>query len=475
MSDFPKALSYNLKRVSGWSKQKIKILPDNQTVKAGNTFRFRIVGNGLIDTRSIAIFAKASCESTSGNNVGLRLPRYGLNSLIKQLTVGVNSTPLCSIDNYNYLYNMLHDVEGADISQYAKRNTAGEIYDPTILVSSTDNSDASITVVNAVVNSTSHATNQWVCANNFLGWLGSLSTPIIDLSTIGDLIISVNLDNANVLWHTDASEAYSISGASYKLEEIFMTVDRCSFQSPFYYELLTSRLLEPEGLLIGYKDYYAVNFSSATKSSGVALNWTVNSASLDKVYVSYRHAEFDSIKPLVIEAGKTMLACLSDIPKVANDDGTVPTSDKLGDIFANSLSFMRAGAGFKTSQFLINNISVDPYPLSDIECFNKLLNYTGYTNYDAGAGYLHLGCVSLEHFKKYYFTDICDLTLASPNSPDFYVSGLNGSGTGINIRYDAKFSTNNTSTIYPIAFCENTSVMKINAGRVIQINPPVVE
>jgi hypothetical protein len=469
MSDFPKALSYNLKKISGWSKSRIQVLPDQQTVKAGNTFRFRIVGNGLVDTRSIAIYAKVSCEGT-GTSGYLRLPRFGLNSLIKQLTVAVNSTTLSSIDNYNYLYNMLHDVEGADISQYAKRNTAGENYDPTVSFSSAPDADNQyITVVNDVSTGGSHTTNKWCVANNFLGWLGSLSTPIIDLSTVGDLIISCTLDNANVLWH---SVGTAPTAHSYKLEEIYMTFDRCSFQSPFYYELLTSRLLEPEGLLIGYQDFYAVNFPTAQKSSGIALNWNVNASSLDKVYVSFRHNDYDTLKQLVMVEGSTLLGALaSPIKSGTNPDGT----DKLGDCFANSLAFVRSGASFTSSQFLINNISIDPYPLRDIEVFNKLQNYTGYTNYDAGAGYLHMGCLSLEHFKKYYFCDICDLTMSSPNSPDYYVSGLNGSGTGINIRYDAKFASTNTQSVYPIAFCQSTNVMKINAGRVIQINPPSVE
>jgi hypothetical protein len=92
--------------------------------------------------------------------------------------------------------------------------------------------------------------------------------------------------------------------------------------------------------------------------------------------------------------------------------------DNLGAAFANSLYFLRAGASHKGSKFAVNSIDIDPYQLTPLEVYNKVLLYIGFQNIDMGTAGLHPGCMSVYHWQKYYFADICDLTNIS-GKPNF--------------------------------------------------------
>lgn len=493
-SGFPRNLSYSIKRLdAGWSKTKVKILPDigsSGSVAQNGIIRFRLTGNSIYDFRTLCMFFKGSATKTGGNNV--HFPRYS-SSLIENISITANNTTLCSISQYNLLYNMLMDLEGSDISQTSKRDTAGERHDPSIAFDCTlsggANDNPIISYVSNVAQTTASDTNVLMCINNWLGMFGSLSTPCIDLSDLGDLYINIQLAPASCLFAagngSNAGTAVATderaTGAGYTLSDIFLTIDRCSFQDPLYYSLKTEKLLSPEGLKIAYYDYYTTQFSRQSKSStGISLNWNVNSASLDQVLVTLRHKNFDdaAVHPIIlhgandqlIDNNKTFRQIMAD-PSLVNDIGNLGNAayqDNLGDAFNNSLYFVRNGTGLRGSKFQINNIDIDSYNLTPLEVFNKVLQYTGLQNLDLGSAGLHGGCFGLVHYLKYYFVDMCDLTNISTDN-QFFISGLDGRGTGINITYNAQFDTV-TGQIAPVAFCRNTKVLTINAGRSIVID-----
>lgn len=494
-SGFPRNLAYSIKKLdAGFSKTKVKILPDigsSGSVSQNGIIRFRLTGNSIYDFRTLCMYFTGSATKTSGNNV--HFPRYSA-SLIENISITANNTTLCSINQYNLLYNMLMDLEGSDISQIAKRDTAGERHDPSVSFSCTlsngPNDNPAIVYASNVAGTTASDTDVLMCINNWLGLLGSMSTPCPDLSDLGDLYINIQLAPASCLFAagngTVAATAVTTDeralGASYSLKDIFLTIDRCSFQDPLYYSLKTEKLLSPEGLNIAYYDYYTTQFSRQNKSStGINLNWNVNSASLDQVLVTLRHKNFDDtqVHPLIIHGGndqlidnnKTFRQIMAD-PSLVNDVGTLGNSayqDNLGDAFNNSLYFVRNGLGLKGSKFQINNIDIDPYNLTPLEVYNKVLQYTGFQNLDLGSAGLHGGCMSYIHFLKYYFTDICDLTNITTDN-QFYISGLDGRGTGINITYNCQFDTV-VGQVAPVAFCRNTKVLNIHAGRQLVIDP----
>ena len=315
-SGFPKPLAYSyLKRLQGnFSKNTVKIIPDNQTAQPNNVIRFRVSGSGLYDFRSFAVYmtGTAKQDATNNENYKIHFPRYA-SSLVQDITITANNTTLFSCKEYNYLYNMIHDLEASDASQYCKRNCMGDNYDPSTsyMVSAAtgekDEDDTSknqiLAVRNNLLSSTPSDTSMPLCINNWL-FFNSLSVPVLDLSSIGDIYVVITFAPASVLWRsasTVATISTTLTNPTYTLSNIYATIDRIQFSDPLYYQMLTEKLLG-EGLSIGYHDYYFSSFSAIKKKSGVSLNWTINSACLDKVLLSFKHrlSTDGSVYPLVL-------------------------------------------------------------------------------------------------------------------------------------------------------------------------------
>lgn len=490
---YPKVLSYNLRRLQGsFSKNQVKVIPDNQSATPNSITRFRIVGNGLYDLRTVALHipkATASQTNTGANDPRIHFPRYS-SSLIENITITANNAAICSYQGYNYLYNMINDLEASDFSQLAKRNTAGENFDPTLAVSSAnDATNCALTVANRCLLATGSTTSLPLCINNWL-FFNSLSTPIVDLSTIGDLFITITWANSSVLWHSGNANtitaAQTISNPTYTLSDMFMTVSRCQFSDPLYYTMLTEKLLG-DGLSIGYHDWFYTSFSTvANRTNGVSLSWSVNSQSLDRILVSFKHSQANNVRPLImyganhstVAEAKTWAQVLADPVGSANQSASAIAGyniANLGDTFANSVFFLRNASSITGSKFNINSIDIDPWNLTPLEIFQKYLQHDGMSHLDAGGGYVNPACYSLEHFKKYFFVDSCSLDLIAPNDNYYWVSGLNGQGTSLVIQYNANFeTTGNTTSVQPVAYCRSTNILRIKAGRQLQVNPPIM-
>lgn len=504
-SGFPKPLAFNyLKRLQGnFSKNTVKIIPDNQTASPNNVIRFRVSGNGLYDFRSFAVYmtGTAKQDAVANENYKIHFPRYA-SSLVEDMVITANNTTLFSCKGYNYLYNMIHDLESSDYSQYCKRNCSGDNYDPSIAttISSTTETDGTVnqllssspTLLSIIPSDTKIP----LCINNWL-FFNSLSVPILDLSMLGDIYITITFAPASVLWRsasTVATISTTLTNPTYTLESIYATVDRIQFSDPTYYEMVAQKLLG-DGLYIGYHDYYFSSFSAGKKKSGITLNWTVNSQSLDRVLVSFKHknATDGNVYPLILSTAnqnaiysdtgvlqttyRTFPELIAHYSAFENDGaGTVIESklDNLGDFFNNSLYFVRSGANITNSKWSVNSVDIDTYSLPLIEIFNKYLKHDNFNNLDAGAGCIYAGCPSLYHFAKYFFVDSLDLTLQTGNDPNMWISGLNGAGSGLNLNYVATFDTNADATVTPVAWCRSTKVLKVGAGRQLQIDPPVV-
>lgn len=502
-SGFPKPLAHSyLKRLQGnFSKNTIKIIPDNQTAAPNNTIRFKISGSGLYDMRSFAVFLTGTCKQdvTTTDCYKIHFPKYA-SSLVQDIVVTCNSTTLFSCREYNYLYNMIHDLEASDYSQYCKRNCMGDNFDPSTsyMVSDTagekDEDDTSknqiLNVRNNLLSGTPHDTSMPLCINNWL-FFNSLSCPILDLSSLGDIYVVITFASAGVLWRSSSNAATAVTtltNPTYTLSNIYATIDRLSFSDPLYYQLLTEKLLG-DGLSIGYHDYYFNSFSQIKKKSGISLNWSVNSACLDKVLLTFKHklSTDGSVYPLVLNGAnansstttnyKTLPELLAAYVSYENDgSGTdvVSAMNSLGDYFNNSIYFMRSGANILSSRWSINSVDIDTYSLPPIELFNKYLKHDNFANLDAGAGCVNASCPSLYHFLKYFFVDSLDLTLQTGNDPNMWVSGLNGMGQSVNISYNATFETTADATVTPVAWARSTRILKVSAGRQLQLDPPVV-
>ena len=484
---YPKNLAYNLKELlGGFNKQKVKVLGDLQTTSASGVVRFKLPANAIVDLRSLVLYFTGSTAGTGSTTSYIHFPRYS-SSLLQKITISANNITLCSINEYGLLYNALMDMEGADSSQYSKR--IGEVFDPTIRWSQTTSAGTSATNENAiagvinhsVTGATSNDTNVNMCINNWLGFLGSCSTPCIDTTDFSDIFVEFAFAPSTVLYHsTITTSAPTLSNVNYTLTNIFMTLDLITFGSSLYYDLKLEKLVG-KGLTIGYYDYWTSKFTAVSKSSGVAVNFNLNSGCLDQLIATFQNADvLSGVRPLVMYGGNALSSgTLAALPKILSDpltyvncEGTYGTNHfenyAQGDAFAQSYYFRRAGNDLISSQWTINSKAIDNYALTPLEIFNKDLQYMGYNNIDLGSSGLHAGILSLYHWLKYYFIDICDLTNLAGDS-SFWIAGLNSAGSSINIQYNATFASTNTASIIPVVFARSSKKLTIHAGKQLEI------
>jgi hypothetical protein len=66
-----------------------------------------------------------------------------------------------------------------------------------------------------------------------------------------------------------------------------MTCSKINFESSEYYDLKAQKLLT-DGLLIGYYDYWTSRGTAVQKSSGVNMNFNINTNSLDQCIATFQ-------------------------------------------------------------------------------------------------------------------------------------------------------------------------------------------
>lgn len=450
-SGFPRNLAYSVKSLSGFSKQTVRLTPDNDTnIAAGSTIKVKLPPNCLVDLRTFTAFFEGS---TSGTGTGVHFPRLS-SSLIEQLSVYVNGTMIENIPNYNVLYNTLFDLQCGN-DQTAKRNL--ENIDPSVDYDITSVTTGASTNTNNTLTATPNDTNKALMINNWLGFLGSASTPVISTSDTSTVEVEIRFAPATVLWSGGAPTA---TNPSYSISKLRFTISKIVFNDPTYYQLKAAKLLS-DGLVIGYKTYIANRGSVVNKATSLTYSVNVNSSSLDQVIATMLDKDNTTVSPLLLAGaggttGKTFQEVLAT--QVA-DDGTAGLK---GDLFNQSRYFRRNAMGLTGSSFEINNTMMNPYPLPIEEVYNETLIALGNQNIDMSAG-CHPGLLSAVcHFPKYYFAHILSLENLD-NSGQFFRSGLDGRAAALNISWKTSF-TGTTDTCTPFLFCAVTKLLQINEG-----------
>ena len=467
---FPRNLSYTMKKLEGSiMKTRIKINADLSTYNPGSIANFYIPPSRMIDNRSIVVYAKAT--TTTGTNKGLKFPRNGLHSLIEQLQITANSRILQSTSYYNFCYNLISDSSGfGAIDQYSKRNIA-DIYDPSIRMKAensfngTDNTATDSAY--AVVNNTADQTNDeniYLSANNFLGFLSSSSVSTYDLNNIGQLKISFTWAPVEACWTTKHGTAAS-TPYSYKLEDVFMTMDTITFSNKLYFDLVKEQL-ENDGLNIAYREYIVQPLNSVDRSGGnINLSTQVNASSLDMVMATFRPSTYGTIGGLILGINDSTKKTFTQV--LAN----LPTDGDVGGAFNNSAYYLRDAAGFESGSWYVNSIGFTQ-GASAPEVWNNTLQAFGYENL-SDMGSFHPGCYNLNRFCRQYFVDALSLENIS-NDPTYFVSGIGGDGASINIQYNCKFKTTAADTslatkLIPYIIAVKSNILNIKIGRSLDL------
>lgn len=445
-SGFPRNLAYSVKSMSGFSKQTVKLTPDNDTnVGASSTIRVKLPPNCLVDLRTLTMYFEGTITATAGK---AHFPRLS-SSLIEQLSIYVNGTMIENIPYYNVLYNTLYDLSCGN-DQTSKRFL--ENIDPSVSY------NALLEVQNNTSNATLSDTAKPMMVNNWLGFLGSASTPVISTSDTNTIELEIRFAPATVLWQGGATPA--VSGANYTISKLRFTISKIVFNDPTYYQLKASKLLS-DGLVVGYKSYITHKNSAVDKDTSLNVSANVNASSLDQVIATMLTTDYNVIGGLLLTGSPD-----NDNGEMFPNAVATITTGAEEVLFNQSKYFQRDGSGIVGSQFEINNTAITPYALPIEEVYNETLIALGNLNIDVASG-VHPGIVSKHHFAKYYFTHILSLENID-NSGQFFKSGLDGRASALNINWKTQFS-GNTDKCTPFLFCAITKLMQINEGGQITI------
>lgn len=458
-SGFPKNLAYSVKALSGFSKQTVKLTPDRDTnIAAGSTIRVRLPPNCLVDLRTFTAFFEGTATATTGK---AHFPRLS-SSLIEQLSVYVNNSLVETIQHYNVLYNTLYDISAGN-DQTSKRCL--ENIDPSATYAITDHATGATTNTNNTLVASGSDTNKPFMINNWLGFLGSASTPVISTADLSSVDVEIRFAPASVLWAGGAGNGFA--GYDYTLDKLRFTISKIVFNDPTYYQLKASKLLS-DGLMIGYETYITNKGATVPKGTSLSYSVNVNSSSLNQVIATCLTETYDTPAPLLLAGAGQDTGGKTFKETSALNIADAASADTRGDLFNQSKYFRRDGMGLTGSSFEINNVQMNPYSLPPEEAFNETLIAMGNLNIDMASG-IHPGIQSVAHYLKYYFTHILSLENIT-NDGQFWKSGLDGRAAPLNIMWKTSF-VGTTKNITPFIFCNVSRMLEINEGAQINVIP----
>jgi len=453
---FPKSLSYNVKALEGFSKTAVRLTPDKwDNIKANDTIRLALPTNTLVDLRTFTMYY----EGVGDTN--LHFPRL-TGSMIKTLSLYINSNLVERIDNYSILFNRLYDMDGGGSDQTAKRHL--ENADPSVYYETAIGSTSVATGVFKVTSQTA-AVKRKYAITSWLGLLSSISTPIIDTNDLNKVEIEITFESGSVMFQKQ--QLTQITGG-YTLSDVHFMINKIVFNSSLYYNLKASKLLS-SGLTIGYQTYICSKGALASKSTSYNVYTSFNTTSLDQLIGCFTPEDQTTSNLLLnghwTAAGTGGLPFQNVISLATHTDDTAGGVTGAGGYFNQSRFFRSDACGLTSSSWEINNTPIIPIPLADYEIYNESLIALGHNHIDQSIG-VHEGLRSLAHFLKFYFAHICSLEMI--NAGDFYKSGLDGKSSALNVVWKLVFGTT-ADKITPYIFAKTTRILQINEGHSVSV------
>ena len=453
---FPKALAYNIKALSGFSKQAVRLTPDKyDSIKPNDTIKVALPQNTLVDLRTLSMYYEAIGDTNC------HMPRLS-SSIVKTLSIYINGNLIERIDNYSVLYNKLYDMDGGGADQSSKRFL--ENADPSVYY---ETGIASTSLATGVfkITANSAAVKRKFAINNWLGFISTLSTPIIDTNDLNKVEIEITFESKDIVFKKMTNVAMSAPG--YTLSDVHFMITKVVFNNPLYYNLKASKLLS-SGLTIGYQTYISSKGSLASKGPSYNVYTSFNTTSLDQLIGCFT-PETTAANNLLLWgswADDTTADALPFNNVVAKDSFTDETAvANKGGLYNQVLYFQSDACGLTSSTWEINNTPIIPIPLADYEVYNESLISLGHNHIDMGIG-THEGLNSLANFLKFYFVHICSLEMI--NAGDFYKSGLDGKSSALNVVWKLAFGTT-ADKVTPYIFAKTTRILQINEGHSVTV------
>lgn len=454
---FPKNMSYHLDRIVNYSKQPVKMWCDRTgVINHQETIRFKLPSNSLVDLDSLLwSFDFTTVKKNAADNLTPRFFPRNSSSIIDSIYIYANGNLVDATTYYNHLFNCITDAScGKDYHESGLRYL--EASDPSLKSTYTNVNGVNGNVITSQVAPPADITDvdRKFVVRNFLGFLGTSSTRIIDTGMMGDVVIEIRLAEPSITFHGSANggatpPSYTIDGS-----KTYMSITRISFGDSVYYDLLRN-IVNNTGLMIGYKTYTAHRGNQFTKAAGTFTHaFNVNANHLTKL-----------ISTLMIATYQTE-GVLENIDPEMSWKQQLPLEDTVV-AFNQSQYFVKDASGLREVQYDINGVSQYPQPLNTTDIWNQNLIALNLDS-DIQSG-CHSGCKSLGDFLTYYFLNILSFEHIQ-NTNDFVLEGLDGKASAITCKWSLTFEGAGVGgDLIPLVWSEKQNIMSIKYGQNVQI------
>ena len=531
----PSGMLYRVKSIMGVSKQTLKIVPlsGQTTATNGQKIIVSLPPNSLVDLSTFEMNFVGATQHR-GNNAASNVANYvqkayfprNTASLIENLEIKINGQSRQNINQYGYIYNILHDFTcGHDA---VAKNKIGCNSDPSLKSSW---KDGQVTrYAGYPLGCTSDTTsNGWADQDNYTirQWLGILggnaSTSIIDTSLYGDITIEITLAPSDVLILSSttpalttyatavnneigisttvgtAAAATAAQGTGYTLSNIGFQIVRYDMPQS-YYQAVAGVLESGAVFKLYYPNYSSFMSTAQSLPKGGTSRFNLSTQSLDMVISTFQVQDRGTQQAPIL--GLWGAAGVGSLPGDSSfgpaTGGLVATASAAGEFGSytksfpfgitagwpktlnNSKYFVRNGDGIQQCTYIVGNVRLIPETIP--EQFNGVLR--AWNNQNDVLGGLYPGIQSLAHYQSQFYAHVLSLNVT--NEHDMYtVSGLNCSATPISIAWEVQgtssapanidkqatsagniWATGATSAT-PVMIACYTSRLEISAGRQI--------
>jgi len=532
----PQGMLYRVKQIMGVSKQTLKMVPlsGQTTATNGQKIIVSLPPNSLVDLSTFEMNFVGTTQHR-GNNAATNVANYvqkayfprNTASLIENLEIKINGQSRQNINQYGYIYNILHDFTcGHDA---VAKNKIGCNSDPSLKAIWRDGQVARY--AGFPLGCTSDTSEGHLDRDNYTirQWLGILggnaSTSIIDTSLYGDITIEITLAPSDVLMLSPttptltsyasatsnetgiattlgaAAGSTASQGTGYTLSNIGFQIVRYDMPQS-YYQAVAGVLEAGSVFKLYYPNYSSFMSTAQALPKGGTSRFNLSTQSLDMVISTFQVQDRGTQQaPILGLWGANGVGCvpgdssfgfstatpstgLAAVSAAVGEYGTYLKSFPFGltvgwpKLLNNSKYFVRNGDGIQQCTYIVGNVRLIPETIP--EQFNGVLRAWNAQNDVLGG--LYPGIASLAHFQSQFYAHILSLNVT--NEHDMYtVSGLNCSATPISIAWEVagtsaapanidRQATSNgniwatgATNATPIMIACYTSRLEISAGR----------
>lgn len=265
MSMYPDNLLYFVKKLSGYSRNNVKVLPLTSTTSGnGQVVQFRLPTNSLIDLSTWCMHGRLEVEGDSANKAAFGRDTA---SMIRNVQIQVGGQTIQNLNQYNLVWQALKQLT---MNPTTSTNNGFLELDAPVVTPTADQKPDNGGGVPFVI-------------RNWLGFFQA-SPSIIDTSLLGEIVISLTIESDR---HMYAVEDSSNTAVTLTLKQLFGSIDLISIQDGVYDMVAQQALASGLMLEIPVPNYFTFQGSS-TSGSAHSQRFTIGCQSLDAAMVLQR-------------------------------------------------------------------------------------------------------------------------------------------------------------------------------------------